>query len=160
MYLVKGENISISIHDKIISCWRSSTLQLTADTIGKSTIGSGNWKEFEGSVLSWTVSGEGQIWQDAAFTIHDVYDLMVSLVPVFVTWSVVAVDDVGSVVSTIEYYGYAIITSIQETGNVNDSGSFNVTMQGTGELSKTTDHLIDTDNGALIDTDGYYLKDI
>lgn len=128
MNLVKGQNITITIRGTRIYCWRSGTLQVTADLIGKSTVGSGNWKEFEGQVLSWTLSGEGLIYMDVLQSIHDVYDLMITLEPVFVTFEV----DDG--VTTVYYFGEAIITNIQEQGNVNDNGSFNISMQGTSEL--------------------------
>lgn len=134
MELIKGENISIGINGKVLSCWRSSTLQITADAIGKSTKGSGNFKEFEGSALSWQVSGEGLLYQDADFDIHDAYDLMKTLANVFVVFTVTAYDDAGVFASVVYYYGAAIITGITETGNVNDNASFNVSLQGTGEL--------------------------
>lgn len=122
--IVKGEEISIAINGELISCWRSSTLQVNVDTIGKSTIGSGNWKEFEGTAINWTVNGEGQIYNDETFTIHDAFDLQIALAVVEVVFSVDAVT----------YTGNAIITSIQEQGNVNDNASFNISLQGTGEL--------------------------
>jgi predicted secreted protein len=136
MNLVKGQDISISLNNKILACWRSSTLQITTDTIGKSTVGSGNWKEFEAVVNSWTVSGEGLIYNDATFTIHDAFDLQAALTEVFIIFAVVAKDAAGTVLSQKVYYGTAIITNIQEQGNVNDNGSFNLSLQGTGELNK------------------------
>lgn len=125
MPIVKGDEISISINSSILSCWRSSTLTIDAETIGKSTIGSGNWKEFEGVSLSWTASGEGLIYNDEDFTIHDAYDLMITLATVTVVVSV----------GSITYTGDAIITNIQQQGNVNDNASFNISLQGTGELT-------------------------
>src|SRR6478609_4066592 len=119
MPIVKGNEISISINSNILSCWRSSTLTIDAETIGKSTIGSGNWKEFEGVALSWTVNGEGLIYNDEDFTIHDAYDLMIALTTVTVVVSV----------SSVIYTGEAIITNIQEQGNVNDNASFNISLQ-------------------------------
>jgi predicted secreted protein len=128
MELVKGEEILISINGQIISCWRSSTLQVNADVIGISTIGSGNWKEYEGVSLNWTVSGEGQIYRDATFSIHSAYSLMTTLQPVDVVFKI----DPATL-----YFGKAIIISIQEQGNVNDTASFNISMQGTGKLNST-----------------------
>lgn len=148
--IVKGQDISISINDEIVSCWRSSTLTVDAETIGKSTVGSGNWKEFEGVALSWTVSGEGLIYNDEDFTIHDAYDLMITLATVTVIFSV----------SDVTYSGDAIITNITETGNVNDNGSFNISLQGTGELAKATiDGIIDSDGVLITDSDDEIIID-
>lgn len=130
MSIIRGQDMAIYIGNNRIACWRSCTLQVTADIIGKSTVGSGNWKEFDGQVLSWTITGEGLIEMDALMTIHDVYDLMITLQPVFVIFEL----DPGVV--AVYYYGEAIITQIQEQGNVNDLGNFNISMQGTGELGK------------------------
>lgn len=128
--IVNGQNISISINDGLLACWRSSTLDVTAEVIGKSTIGSGNWKEFAGQVLSWTITGEGLIYMDEPFTIHDMYDLMITLQEVAVVF------EVTDGTNTTTYSGDALITNIQQQGNVNDNGSFNVSLQGTSYLTR------------------------
>jgi hypothetical protein len=138
MNLIRGENISISMNGEILSCWRSSTLQIQTDLIGKSTIGSGNWKEFEAVVNSWTVSGEGQIWQSVTFSIHDATALQVALTVVTVLFLLIEKDESGNVIGAVYYAGDAIITSTQQTGNVNDLASFNISLQGTGELQIIT----------------------
>lgn len=128
MPAIRGENMVLSINSLIISCWRSCTLTVTTSTIGISTVGSGNWKEFEGVDLSFTLSGEGQIWTNESFTTEDVFDLQTGLDSVLFSF------DVNG---DVNYYGSAIITSLAQTGNVNDLGSFTIELQGTGELFKT-----------------------
>lgn len=128
MAIVKGENMILSIGSSVISCWRSCTLAISAETVGISTVGSGNWQEVEAVNLSYSLNAEGQIWVNESFTVHDLYDLQIQLEPIIFSFDVD---------STIFYTGSAIITNISINGNVNDIGSFSLELQGKGELIKT-----------------------
>lgn len=160
--MIKGENISLYINGDLMSCWRSSQIDITADTLGTSTVGSGNWKEFVGVALSWTASGEGQIYNDVAFSIHDAYHLMITLANVDLIFTVEDKDSTGAVLNTSLYTGTAIITSINLTGSVNNIASYNIAFQGTGELVRTETELeliIDTDLVEIADSDNILITD-
>lgn len=128
MPIVKGENMILSINSTIISCWRSCSLNITTETVGISTIGSGNWTESEPLSHSYNLSAEGQVWVNEAFTVHDLIDLQMAMTPVIFSFDVD---------SSVYYVGEGTITNTSMTGNVNDIGSFNVDILGTGELYKS-----------------------
>jgi hypothetical protein len=112
-------------------------VQFTGDveTIGKSTIDSGNFREYEAVSIGWTGSAEGQVHVDSGvFTVHDIFDLQKTLAPVFLVWEV----DAGAA-GTVYYYMSAIITILTQVYNVNDIASFNAEFQGTGEMGRDTE---------------------
>ena len=132
----KGENCILYVNGEYITCWRSMQFSVDVETVGKSTIGSGNNREFEPVSIGWTGSGEGQVFNDTGlFTVHNLFDLQQALANVFLIWEV----DGGSG-NMQYYYGEAIITNLTQVYNVNDIASFNAEFQGTGAIGRDTEN--------------------
>lgn len=129
--LIKGENCILYVNGEYVTCWRSVQFSGDVETIGKSTIGSGNYREYEPVSIGWTGSGEGQVYIDTGlFTVHDLFDLQKDLTPVFLVFEV----DGGA--ATVFYYINAIITNLTQVYSVNNIASFNVEFLGTGEMGR------------------------
>jgi len=140
MAIIKGNDVLFSYWDeadqelKAFACARSITINMTAELIGKSTAGSGNWKEKEMAVMSWDFIEEGVQYLDVPgqMSVTDIIDLFLAGQPVVV--SLYSVDETGS----NEYYlnGNAIITQVSVNAAVNNMASINITGEGTGPLVK------------------------
>lgn len=136
--MMRGENCTLWVNGEYVQCWRSVQFTRDVETVGKSTIGSGNDREYEAISIGWSGSGEGQVFNDTdVFTVHDLYDLQTSLENVFLIWEVD-----GGENNTVYYYGEAIIINVTEVYNVNDIASFNIEFQGTGPLGRDTENAI------------------
>lgn len=137
--LIRGEGVIIKFlkGDEYLpyGCARSITLNLTADFIGKSTTGSGNWKEKEIVALDWnfTLEGIGYYDIDTQFLISDVYRQWFDMTPIEIEFFVT-----GENGTTIIMGGTALITGVTTNGAVNNLSSLNVTGEGTGELWSST----------------------
>ena len=140
MAIIKGNDVLFSYWDaadqelKSFACARSITINMTVETIGKSTAGSGNWKEKEMAVMSWDFSQEGiqYLDVDGQMSVTDIIDLFMAGEPVVV--SLYSVDEGGD----NEYYlnGNAILTQVSPNGAVNNLASLSITGEGTGPLVK------------------------
>ena len=68
--IVRGEQIILNFFDSTtvaflgFACTRSITFNMQSELIGKSTVGSGDWKEKEVSALDWNFNFEGIIYLD------------------------------------------------------------------------------------------------
>ena len=136
MSIVRGDNVFVKFNtdDGLTSfaCARSVTFNMTADTIGKSTIGSGNWKEYEVVVKGWDFTVEGIVYLDmvGVVTAPTVYDFWDAMIPVTIEFLVTD----GT--TEVQYSGEALITNVSTNGNVNNNSSLNITGLGTGELMR------------------------
>src|SRR6478736_5902033 len=152
MSLVKGEGVILKFNDGVelvpFGCARSVTFNMNADTIGKSTIGSGNWKEFEVVAKGWDFTVEGIVYLDETDVViaPDVYQMWDDMIPISIEFLVV--DDVGN---EVQYSGDALITGVSTNGGVNTVSSLNITGLGTGELIRS--------EGLIIDSDGEFIED-
>ena len=67
MALVRGDNVIFEIDDgkgnyKPFACARSISVNMVSEIVGKSTIGSGDWKEKETLALDWNFACDGVIY--------------------------------------------------------------------------------------------------
>ena len=160
MAIVTGEGVILKFNDGDslvpFGCARSITFNMTADTIGKSTIGSGNWKEYEVVVKGWDFTVEGIVYLDMAgvVTAPTVYDFWDAMIPVTIEFLVTD----GT--TEVQYSGEALITNVSTNGNVNNNSSLNITGLGTGELIRSEGLIIDSDNEFIADTDGVLITDL
>lgn len=154
MSLVKGEGVILKFNDGVqlvpFGCARSITFNMTTDTIGKSTIGSGNWKEYEAVAKGWDFTVEGVIYleMDDVLTAPTAYQLWDDMQPINIEFLVV--DDLNN---EVQYSGDALITGVSTNGNINNVSSLNITGQGTGELIVSTGLIIDSDEEFIMDSD-------
>lgn len=137
MAIVKGESVLLKFFNGTdflpFACARSITVNLKSDIIGKSTVGSGDWKEKEVVALDWNFSIEGIMYlQKSGFDdTEDIIDLWLAKTAVLVQFFIT---DTAS--NDIQMTGFALITGVSPTGSVNNVGSVSITGEGTGELSK------------------------
>jgi hypothetical protein len=161
MAIVRGDNVFVKFNtdDGLTSfaCARSVTFNMTADTIGKSTIGSGNWKEYEVVVKGWDFTVEGIVYLDepGMLTAPTVYEMWDSMQPENIQFYFI--DESGN---DVEYSGNALITNVSTNGNINNTSSINITGLGTGELTRSDGLIIDNDNEFIADSDGVLITDL
>lgn len=134
--VIKGENITVSFFKdssyQLFSCFRNVQINFKSDFIGKSTIGSGNWKEKEVVALDWSVNFEGAMYlnQSGFVNAQDMIDFWIGMVPVSVVIDMH--DDESNVIS---YSGDVLIVNVNPNGTVFQAGALSVAAEGTGELS-------------------------
>ena len=160
MAIVKGEGVILKFNDGVslvpFGCARSITFNMTTDLIGKSTIGSGNWKEYEAVAKGWDFTVEGIVYLDMAgvLTAPTVYTMWDAMQPINIEFFVI--DDVGN---EVQFSGNAIIMNVSTNGNVNNNSSINISGQGTSDLLRSEGLIIDSDNEFIADSDGVLITD-
>lgn len=133
--IVKGENIILFIYDdgmwKPVVCGRDCTFDTQAEDIETSITGAGAWRTFEYKALTWTCSFDGVILLDGTneLSLQDLRAYQYSRQKVLIRYQR---EDDASNVYTDE--GYALISSISDTGNYADVGTFSISLKGTGPL--------------------------
>ena len=134
--IVKGENIILFIYDdgmwKPVVCGRDCSFETQAEDIETSITGSGVWRTFEYVALTWTCSFDGVILLDGLneLSLQDLRAYQYSRQKVLIRYQR---QDDNSNVYTDE--GYALISSISDTGNYQDVGTFSIELKGTGPLT-------------------------
>jgi hypothetical protein len=138
MEIIRGEGVILSYYDSgqylPFACMRSITINLLADFIGKSTIGSGDWKEKEISALDWNFNGEGIPYfvMSGYVDIDFFIDTWLAKTPIQVQCIIT-----GESGTDITLTGYGVFTNITINGSVNNTATVSFTGEGTGELIKT-----------------------
>ena len=136
MSLVKGDNVILFIYDgaiwKPVVCGTSCSFQTSAEDIETSITGSGAWRTYEYVALTWTCSFEGVILLDGLneMSLQDLRAYQYSRQKVLIRYQR---EDQDGNVYTDE--GYALITQISDSGNVDNMATFTVDLKGTGPLS-------------------------
>ncbi len=111
-----------------IGCSRTCTLTTNAVTGGVSTNNSGIYSEFKALSINWTVSVDGLATFGENMDIKTLRAYQFALQPILINFKE------SNVNTSVEYFGYAIITSVTATGNYNDVETYSVQMQGTGSI--------------------------
>lgn len=117
---------------KPYACARSISINLTTDFIETSVSGTGVWRTYKPTALSWGASMEGvvSIDDEDRVTLEDLRAKQVLQEQVYLKFQ--RVDDDGN-----EYneYGYAYIADSQDTGSYNDMATFSIEFRGEGPLT-------------------------
>lgn len=131
--LIRGENMVIIVSGKAVGCARTCSLNTKVNIIGKSTVGSGFWKEYKGVSKEWSLTSDGlaKISDGTNNTFKELTDIKNAMDPVVVGFTVT---DRSS--NTYNQYGLAIIVELNASGSNNNVGVYNVTIQGTGPLAQ------------------------
>lgn len=147
---VRGKNLMIFIDDKAIALSTACGLDLTADTEETSSKDSGNWKDFDVTMLSFT--GSTDVLVSAIASDSDTADLahkelfakFVSMEPVDLVFGEI-VDrtnsnndrpDLGwAEPSDNGYAGSALITALSFSAPVDGKATMTISFQGTGALT-------------------------
>lgn len=136
MSLIRGENAVFYVYDdgqwKPIICARSGTFNTQAETIETSITGSGVWRTYEYTALTWTASFEGLIYLDGTneLTASDIRAFQYSRTKILLRYQ--RKDEAGN------YYteeGNGLITSVSDSGDYQSAVSFTIEFRGTGPLT-------------------------
>jgi hypothetical protein len=136
MSLIKGENIILFIYSdtiwKPVVCGRDCSFNTNAESIETSITGSGAWRTYEYKALTWTCSFDGVILLDGLnqLSLQDIRALQYSRQKVLIRYQR---EDQDSNVYTDE--GYGLVTSISDSGNYQDLGTFTIEILGSGPLT-------------------------
>ena len=135
MGLVQGNDIILFIYDgmwKHVVCGTSCSFETTAEDIETSITGSGVWRTYEYVALTWTCSFDGVILLDGLnqASLQDLRAYQYSRQKVLIRYQR---EDGDGNVYTDE--GYALITSISDSGDLDSMATFSVNLKGTGPLT-------------------------
>lgn len=137
MSLVSGKDMILYVFENNtfipIACSRTCVFTTVTETAGKSTIGSGLFRENKGIVNSGSLSSEGVVSFDDNMSVSNVRLRQFALSSVFFQFRVV--DEGGE---GVVYSGSMILTSVAETGNYNDIGTYSVQAITTGQIEITS----------------------
>jgi predicted secreted protein len=135
MSKILGKDVTLSIVVNaspqeiiLIGCARTATLITNTVTAPKSTVGSGIWQEFTALSMNWSASVNGLATVGENMDMQTLRSMQFTLQPVIVSFKE------ATVTGDIYYSGFAIIQSIQTSGNYADAETYDVQLQGTGEL--------------------------
>ena len=163
MSIVRGEGVIIRFDAGSgvmypFACGRSITVNMLSDIVGKSTIGSGDWKEKEKVALDWNFTIEGVVYfnREGFITAPTLYEFWLSMAPVAIDFIVSDIEG-----EEIVFSGNALITNITTNGAVNNVSSLNVTGEGTGELIAILEDglMMDSDDVLMEDSDNILMTD-
>ena len=135
MALIKGENAIFYVYDdgqwKPIICARSGSFNTTAETIETSISGTGVWRTYEYTALTWTASFEGLIFLDGTneLTASDIRAFQFSREKILLRYQ--RTDTAGNVYTD---EGYGLITGVSDSGDYQSAVSFTIEFRGTGPL--------------------------
>lgn len=136
MSLIKGENVIIYVYDggmwKPIVCGRSCTLTTNADTIETSITGTGAWRTYEYSALTWSATMDGAVMlgMNNTLGLADVRAYQYSRLKMIIRYQ--RTDDSGNVYLE---EGIGIIKTISDVGDYQDVATFSIEFQGSGPLT-------------------------
>lgn len=138
---IKATFFVLYIDGKMVGCANDVTLNISRATDEVSCIDSGVYNQYEPGAIDWTVdlSGTSRLYTapDAATNVGyvDLTDTMLAGTQVvIVAGSRTAGDPV--------YTGSGFLTSVSQTGGARAVGSYSVSIQGTGPLTKTTNAIV------------------
>jgi hypothetical protein len=138
MAIVRGEAVLLSFYNGTsyvpFACTRSITINLQSEFIGISTVGSGDWKEKQIVALDWNFNFEGIIYLavDGYYDTSNIIDLWINKTAIQVQFFT------SDGTNSILLQGNALIISVAQTGSVNNVASVNVSGEGTGALTSST----------------------
>lgn len=136
MSLIRGDNVIIYIYDgglwKPVVCGRSCTLNTQAESIETSITGSGAWRTYEYTALTWTASLEGLIYlqKTNSLSTSDLRAMQYGRVKILMRYQ--RTDTAGNVYLE---EGYGLITGISDTGDTGSAATFSLEIRGTGPLT-------------------------
>jgi hypothetical protein len=133
--VILGKNVIFSVLNSSgvyqpICCCRTAVLSTQTDISGKSTIGSGIWKENKGIVNGWTIKADGVVSIVDNMNLFTLRTYQFNLTPVLVNFE--SSDEDGN---SILYTGSLIITGVDESKAYNDISTYSMQGIGDGRLS-------------------------
>lgn len=137
MSLVLGKDLVLYVFDGVnfvpIACARECEFTTTTEVSGKSTIGSGLFREFKPIVSSGSLTASGVVSFDNNYPVSSLRTLQLNLSEVLFQFKVVDQGGEG-----IVYSGAMIMTTITESGPYNDIGTYSVQAVTSGAIAITS----------------------
>lgn len=136
MGFIRGENVILFAYDdgqwKPIICARNCSLTTNAETIETSITGSGVWRTFEYTGLTWSANLDGAIFLDGTneLTASDLRAFQFGRQKLLIRYQ--RTDTAGNVYTE---EGNAIITSISDSGEYTNLNTYSLDLVGTGPLT-------------------------
>ena len=140
---INGSSLILQISSDAGTTWdligfaTTATLSTTMETRDITTKTSCGWRALGEGLRSWSLSGDGLVTYVAVsgevdlLTLFGHYSARTQVQIRFTSW-----DCSGSVpiAGDPNYEGMAYLTSMEQTGGVEDNGTYSFTFEGTGEL--------------------------
>ena len=144
MAIVNGNSVIFETADargnyRPFACARGVTINMVSDLVGKSTIGSGDWKEKEVTALDWNFSCDGVIYLSKDGFTDTVNFIQLWINKTAVNIKFIITDKTGG---NIQMAGAVIINAVSPSGAVNNAAGVNITGEGTGALWTNTSFVI------------------
>lgn len=130
--ILDGVNLLLSIDGTPIGASSSCSVELTRATRNTSNKDTGIWDSFAAGTITWSMSSENFVNFGGANGYDELYDALVAGTPV-----TVSVDYQQDASNTWQLSGEAIITGLPLSAPKGENVSFSVSLQGTGELTRT-----------------------
>ncbi len=137
MSLVLGKDVILYVNNNNtftpIACSRNCVFTTVTDTAGKSTIGSGIWREFKPIANSGTLHADGIVSFDNNLPVSTIRAYQFNWTELQFQFHVA--DEGGE---GVLYQGTLIITQVTETGNYNDVATYSVDAIVSGAITITS----------------------
>lgn len=138
MAIVNGKNVAVLFYDSNVDAWipyacaRSGTLSVETEMIETSVTGSGKWRTFEPkcNTFNGTLEGLCNLGGVNKLNLPDLRAKQINHEKLLIRWQRVS----GSDVYTDEFECY--ITATNDTHSFDNIVTFDVAIQGTGELTQ------------------------
>jgi len=128
---IPGRLIGLKVNGVFISCELSCDFNFQSDMLPASAIDSAGWKEFIAGIRSWTMSVSGRLLTEAVGAdFKTIMNSWISRNPLFLIWGTRP-----SATTQMSISGAALVASGNATGPNKGFANWNVTFQGTGELT-------------------------
>jgi len=127
--ILNGTIAKISVAGTTVAHLTSNSLTFDMSTRDASTKDSNGWKESLSGQKSFSGSAEGFFAEDASYGYEDLYDVFEARTLVEVIWTT-------SVAGDMQYKGDCFITSLERTDGLEESSTFSVSFEGTGNVTK------------------------
>lgn len=158
MTIVRGKDIDLYVKRGLgyvpTACATNLSIEETAEEVNITTVDSGRENEYEGGATDASLSFEGVMtldelskWQYEDFVVGNTEQIRV--------------DFVNSYGDALKYEMFVVIISKSAQGDVNDFGSFSISMKRSGAMTsvKTYDNiLVDSDGLPILDSDGNLIR--
>lgn len=127
--ILNGTLAKVKVAGTTIAHLTSNSLTFDMSTRDASTKDSAGWKESLSGQKSFSGSAEGFFAENASYGYEDLYDVFEARTKVEVIWTT-------SVVGDMQYRADCFITSLERTDGLEESSTFSVSFEGTGDVTK------------------------
>ena len=128
---VLGKNVDLIVNGQGIACGKSCTMNTVTDMLPTTSRGTGEWNTFKPGGSSWTVGISGLVYiaESGKLATPDLYALKAARQAVGISY-----ERVNNLGAYWRQEGAAFINSISDTGSVGEYATFEMQLQGSGEL--------------------------